>query len=101
MRIFFVPFTGFVLNLNCTTMGHLDGADDTLCVVLPFGNFTGGEFVEFETGLIFNIMPGDFFAFPSSKITHFNLPYSGCRGSLVFHSDGHSELWIQDHNGWN
>lgn len=91
MRIFFAPFTGFVLNLNCTTMGHLDGADDTLCVVLLFGNFTGGEFVEFETGLIFNIMPGDFFAFPSSKITHFNLPYSGCRGSLVFHSDGHSE----------
>jgi hypothetical protein len=93
-NIFSAPFTGFVLNLTCTTMGHQDNADDTLCVVIPFGSFTGGEFVEYETGLVLNIMPGDFFAFSSSKITHFNLPYCGCRGSLEFHSDAHS-LWIK------
>ncbi|KAG1766008.1 hypothetical protein EV702DRAFT_981137, partial [Suillus placidus] len=82
------PFTEFVLNLNYTTMRHLDKVDDTLCVVILFGSFTRGEFVEYEIGLVLNIM-GDFFAFPSSRITHFNLLYSGCRGSLVFYSNAH------------
>jgi len=99
-NIFSAPFTGFVLNLSCSTMGHRDRADDTVCVVLPFGQFTGGQFAEYETGLVLQIMTGDFFIFPSSKITHFNLPYSGRRGSVVFHSDARSASWIKDRNGW-
>lgn len=81
-------------------MGHKDRADDAVCVVLPFGHFTGGQFVQYETGLVLPIMPGDFFIFPSSKITHFNLPYSGHRGSVVLHSDASSASWIKDRNGW-
>ncbi|KAG2337845.1 hypothetical protein BDR05DRAFT_894621, partial [Suillus weaverae] len=100
-NVFSAPFTGFVLNLSCTTLAHKDRTDGTLCVVLPFGQFTGGEIVEYETGLVINLMAGDFFAFPSARITHFNLPYSGCRGSLVFHSDLHSASWVKDRNGWS
>ncbi|KAJ7919805.1 hypothetical protein B0H13DRAFT_1581068, partial [Mycena leptocephala] len=44
------PFGGFVLNLNACTWAHRDGGDKILCIVIPFGNFEGGELVLYEVG---------------------------------------------------
>ncbi|KAF8135372.1 hypothetical protein K438DRAFT_1431550, partial [Mycena galopus ATCC 62051] len=37
------PFGGFVLNLRGVTWAHRDHGDLVLCVVIPFGDYTGGE----------------------------------------------------------
>ncbi|KAG2337011.1 hypothetical protein BDR05DRAFT_895889, partial [Suillus weaverae] len=94
------PFTGMVLNIQCATIGHWDAEDVLICVVLLFGHFQNGQFVQYETGLILDVLPGDFFIFPSSKITHFNLHFSGFRGSLVLHSDARTDSWVNHRNGW-
>ncbi|KAG2737612.1 hypothetical protein P692DRAFT_20761328 [Suillus brevipes Sb2] len=94
------PFTGLALNIQCNTAGHLDGDDCLVCCVIPFGQYSNGQFVQYETGLVFDIVPGDFFIFPSGKITHFNLHFSGFRGSLVLHSDALTDSWVKDRNGW-
>jgi hypothetical protein len=58
-----------VLNIQCITISHWDGEDVPICIVLLFGQFQNGQFVLYETGLVFNIFASDFVAFPSSKIT--------------------------------
>ncbi|KAJ7171529.1 hypothetical protein C8R46DRAFT_828691, partial [Mycena filopes] len=37
------PFGGFVINLSACTWAHRDAGDKRLCLVVPFGTFTGGE----------------------------------------------------------
>ncbi|KAJ7609977.1 hypothetical protein DFH06DRAFT_924634, partial [Mycena polygramma] len=37
------PFGGFVLNLRASTWAHRDHGDKMLCVVIPFGRYTGGQ----------------------------------------------------------
>lgn len=81
-------FGGFALNINVKTSGHRDARDDGMCVVIPFGKFLGGQLCLYEPGLIFDLRPGDVIAFPSQKITHFNLDFVGTRHSFVFHTDG-------------
>ncbi|KAG1781331.1 hypothetical protein EV702DRAFT_1042447 [Suillus placidus] len=54
------PFTGLVLNIQCATIGHWDAEDVPICVVLLFGQFQNGKFVQYETGLVLDILPGDF-----------------------------------------
>ena len=94
------PFGGFVLNIQVCTDGHVDEFDDTLCLVLPFGQFEGGHLVLWEPGLVVELNQGDFILFPSSKITHFNLHFTGFRGSLVMHTDRELRTW-SDKNGWS
>ncbi|KAK6988250.1 hypothetical protein R3P38DRAFT_2413723, partial [Favolaschia claudopus] len=36
------PFGGFTLNLRAATRAHRDLGDKDICVVIPFGDFTGG-----------------------------------------------------------
>jgi hypothetical protein len=43
-------------------------------------------------GLVIKLKPGD--------ITHFNLHFSGLRGSIVLHSDVTGDKWVEDFNGW-
>ncbi|KAG1717812.1 hypothetical protein EDB19DRAFT_1652203, partial [Suillus lakei] len=76
-----LPFLLLVFNLNVTTKGHRDGKDKHFCLVLPIGVFVGGELVMMETGLVVEVLQGDFIIFPSANITHFNLHYQGRRAS--------------------
>ena len=69
------------------TLGHRDTRDGSICVVSAFGNYRGGQLCLFEPGLIFELEPGDVLAFPSSKITHFNLDFEGERHSIVLHTE--------------
>ncbi|TFK58677.1 hypothetical protein BDN72DRAFT_781767 [Pluteus cervinus] len=95
------PFTGLVLNLCVSTSAHKDINDESLCVVVPFGNkWTGGELCLFEPGLVVDLQPGDVIVFPSSQITHFNAHMNGERGSFVLYSDKKMGDWVKEANGW-
>ncbi|KAJ7622734.1 hypothetical protein DFH06DRAFT_1340605 [Mycena polygramma] len=60
------PFGGFVLNLRASTWGHRDHGDKTLCVVIPFGRYVGGQLCLYELGFKFDLRMGDVLIFPSS-----------------------------------
>ena len=94
------PFPGFVLNIQVSTEGHLDAGDNTICVVIPFRSWDNGGIVLYEPRLLLDLSPGDILIFPSYKITHFNLHFSGFRYSVVMHSDKYGESWARDRNGW-
>lgn len=70
-----------------------------MCAVVPFGEFEGGELVFYELGLVLQLKSAHIVIFRSERLTHFNLHYSGTRGSLVFHSDGDLKRWVEDKNG--
>jgi len=94
------PFVSLVLNINVATRGHRDGQDKDFCVVLPIGDFKGGELVMKEQGIVVELGQGDWIMFTSAHTTHFNMPYEGRRASLVLHSDKAMEQWVRDRNGW-
>src|SRR5579872_6068218 len=81
------PFTNLVVNLGAETGAHNDPDDLLLCAVIPFGNWEGGELCLFQPGLVLELSPGDIAVFPSDKITHFNMPMEGLRGSIVLSTD--------------
>lgn len=93
------PFTSFVLNINVSTKAHRDGHDLLACLVMPIGDFTEGELVLNEPGLVVPLISGDMMVFPSCDITHFNLDYEGERASLVLHSDKAGIGWMEDRYG--
>ena len=95
------PFLSLVVNLNVATLAHRDRQDKSLCVVLAVGNFEGGALCLYEAGLVLPLRNGDFAAFPSYRITHFNLHFSGQRASLVLHTDREIDRWTKGgRNGW-
>jgi len=94
------PFGGFVINVAVSTRGHRDSGDKIFCIVIPFGDWTGGELALFEPGFVFRLRAWDAIVFPSCNVTHFNLPFQGTRLSLVLHSDKYGDRWVQDQNGW-
>jgi hypothetical protein len=94
------PFPGCVINLQVCTQAHLDAGDSGVCVVLPFGDFSGGELVLYEAGLVIEAQEGDIVIFPSFGLTHFNMSFQGVRGSIVLHADKEAKRWIKDRNGW-
>jgi hypothetical protein len=94
------PFSGVVINISCSTTAHRDASDHRICVVMPFGDWEGGELCFVEQGLVVKLHSCDFVAFPSHTNTHFNLHYKGLRGSFVLHSDRQGENWVKDFNGW-
>ncbi|KAK6964712.1 hypothetical protein R3P38DRAFT_2592027, partial [Favolaschia claudopus] len=90
-----------VVNLNACTGGHRDPFDKKLCLVVPFGPFKGGELCLYETGFCFDLCMGDVLIFPSCDITHFNLHFTGYRGTPVLHSDRQGDSWVKDFHGWS
>ncbi|KAJ6492444.1 hypothetical protein C8R47DRAFT_1319303 [Mycena vitilis] len=94
------PFGGFVLNLRASTWAHRDHGDKMLCVVIPFGRYTGGQLCLYEVGFMFDLQAGDVLIFPSCDITHFNMHFTGKRGTLVLHSDRQGDAWVRDCRGW-
>ncbi|KAJ8508391.1 hypothetical protein ONZ45_g9339 [Pleurotus djamor] len=94
------PFSGIVVNLNVQTTIHTDSEDVLMCLVLPIGEFTGGDLCFKDLGLRIELRHGDWVVFDSKKLSHFNMPYEGKRASFVMHSDSAGEFWVEDRNGW-
>ena len=94
------PFTGFVLNINVTTLLNRDPADEKICLILVISDCEGGELCFVETGLVLCLKLGDGVIFPSTKLTHFNAHFKGYRVFLVFHSDKHFRRWPENNNAW-
>jgi hypothetical protein len=94
------PFGGFVLNINVVTGAHRDFKDLKICLVLVIGDHIGGELCLVEPGLVLQLRNGDMAIFPSGRITHFNLHYTGTRASVVLHSDYAGKKWGESRNGW-
>lgn len=98
------PFTGFVVNINVTTLVHRDWKDKKICLVLQFSDCEGGELCLVEPGIKCRFRNGDGIIFPSAEISHFNCHYKGQRISLVFHTDREMDRWNgegeRSHNGW-
>lgn len=97
------PFLGFVVNVNAKCKPHRDTGDSTLynCIVLPFGNFEGGEIVFKELGLVIKVTSGIMCSFLSQRITHWNLEVEGERYSLVCHTDKSIEGYVRHRNHWS
>ncbi|KAK0229274.1 hypothetical protein EDD85DRAFT_957670 [Armillaria nabsnona] len=87
------PFSGYVINVGVATNGHRDGFDKIACVVVPFGDWQRGELCLYEAGYVWHLKPWDVLIFPLGHITHFNLHFSGLRGSLFLHSDSCGDSW--------
>ena len=95
------PFLSLVVNLNVATLAHRDRNDKTICVVLVLGDHVGGDLCLYEAGLVIPLKTGDFVAFPSARLTHFNLHFIGQHASIVLHTDREIEAWTNGHrNGW-
>lgn len=94
------PFSGLVLNIGVSTQGHRDSKDKRICVVMPFGDWKGGELCLFEAGIVLKLHPGDVVIFRSCDITHFNLTFEGLRASLVLHTDKGGDQWVSNRNGY-
>jgi hypothetical protein len=86
--------------VNAVTLGHRDRKDKAICLVIPIGDFTGGQLCLYEAGLVLGLNAGDMVIFPSHRYTHFNLDFEGIRASLVLHSDKEGDRWLIDRNGW-
>lgn len=95
------PFASFVVNVQGATEAHKDPGDDTLCVTIPFGEWTDGDLILYESGVVLDLVVGDIIAFPSCSLTHFNMDFDGIRGSVIFFSDKHGKDWVRFRNGWN
>ena len=89
-----------MVNLNVQTILHNDSMDKLMCLVLPIGDFQGGELCLLEPRLKLEVRHGDWIVFDSKDISHFNMPYVGARASFVLHSDKCGESWVEKRNGW-
>lgn len=94
------PWSGVVVNANSAARAHRDPGDDNHCMVMVASDCTGGDLVFHELGLVFSARNGDASLFRSASLTHYNLDFTGIRGSLVFHSDKAGNRWKKDSNGW-
>lgn len=94
------PFLSLVVNVNIRTEAHRDVKDKNICMVIPIGDFQGGELVLVEQGLVLELGNGDVVVFRSAESTHFNLDYSGKRASFVLNTDSHMDSWEKNKNGW-
>ncbi|KAG8692773.1 hypothetical protein FRC08_009549 [Ceratobasidium sp. 394] len=94
------PFCMTVLNIQPATRGHRDASDqlDSICLILPLGDYRGGDLCLFEPGLCIDLRPGMFAAIRSKRDLHFNLHFEGQRFSFVFTSDLHLKRWATDRN---
>ena len=85
-----IPAAGFngpamliIVNLlRCSTC-HLDPEDDEMCILIIFGQFSGGDIVLPAFGMTFEIPGGTIFILRSRYLEHFNTPWMGLRFSVV------------------
>ncbi|KAJ3090991.1 hypothetical protein HDU96_003179, partial [Phlyctochytrium bullatum] len=85
------------VNALCQTNPHVDPHDSVegMCIVLPIGEYTGGDLVLVNSGFRLRIPSGHPVAFRSRTITHFNTSFDGVRHSIVFFTDNDLFLKIK------
>ncbi|KZV83823.1 hypothetical protein EXIGLDRAFT_754177 [Exidia glandulosa HHB12029] len=93
------PFGGMVLNYGVSCESHVDD-DLALCVVIIFGEFEGGELGLYEARVLLELKGMSIFVFCSDKLTHFNCPFQGSRGSIALSTEKASVAWVNFRNGW-
>jgi hypothetical protein len=71
-----------------------------LCVAVPYGTWDEGQLVLFELGIGLDLRPLDIVIFYSAYTTHFNMRYTGKRGSVVLNTDRTIQEWTKNKNGW-
>lgn len=95
------PFINLIVNFNVATTAHRDQMDKTYCLILPIGDFEGGEVCLYEAGMVIRLRPGDYFLFRSQDNTHFNMHFKGKRATLVMSTDKALDGWVgEKKNGW-
>ncbi|KAJ6578502.1 hypothetical protein B0H19DRAFT_1062983 [Mycena capillaripes] len=94
------PFAGYVLNIGVSSDAHRDEGDKIFCVIIPFGEWEGGEFGLHEPRFLFRLRAWDAIIFQSCKVTHFNMDIKGVRCSLVLHTDKEGDNWVHSMNNW-
>lgn len=82
-------FRTMAVNIDGESKPHIDMNDkrDGLCLVMPFGEFSGGDLIFYELGLRFRLCPGDAIYFRSRILLHGNSPVESAkfsRHSLTF-----------------
>jgi hypothetical protein len=90
-----------VVNLGVATSAHRDPGDDEFCLVITLQRCIGGGTCFYEPGIVVESCDGDGAAFPSCKVTHFNLHFDGIHSSLVLHSDSSGKEWAENYNRWS
>lgn len=95
----FFPFTGIEFNVSVSTTGHRDTMDFSVCAVFALGEWEGGHLCLHELGLAFDLQQGDLVIFRSDILTHFNLPHTGTRLSVVLSTDKGLNAWANDRCG--
>ncbi len=75
------------LNISDTRgmTGHFDTNDhnDGCCIIIPFGNFSGGDFFFRDLGLLVQAQPRSIIIFKSAQIFHGHNSFQGMRGTIV------------------
>jgi hypothetical protein len=67
-------------------------------MVIVFGDGFGGDLCFHKIGLCFPVLPGDVIPFMSGWLTHFNMPFEGCRLSFANYTESAMEAWGDDNN---
>jgi hypothetical protein len=67
-------FKTMAVNIDGVSKPHIDGLDfdDGMCLVLPFGNYEGGDVVFYELGYRIELRSGDAIFFKSKQLLHGN-----------------------------
>ncbi|QRV90747.1 DEAD-box ATP-dependent RNA helicase 42 [Ceratobasidium sp. AG-Ba] len=100
LRLGSSPFCMTVLNVQPATRAHRDSSDelDSICLILPLGDYEGGDLCLYEPRLRIELPPGAFCAIRSKRNLHFNLHFKGQRFSYVFTSDAGLRRWEERRN---
>jgi predicted 2-oxoglutarate/Fe(II)-dependent dioxygenase YbiX len=74
------------VNYNITTKFHIDLSDEGMCVIVPVGEWEGGELIIPQLGIKINLVKGQVVMMRSSLLVHGNYIARGFRIGLVFFS---------------
>jgi len=88
-------FAAVVINKLVRTKIHKDLGDIKcgICVIICWGDFEGGELVFTELMSCVPFPAGSIIMFWSAIISHYNLPVTGNRYSMVFTTDKNRFKW--------
>jgi len=72
-------------NFQLQSKRHIDDYDDLygICIIIPIGEFTGGEIIFHDFNIEFECQFGDIFIGSSAQYYHSNKPIIGNRDSIV------------------
>ncbi|KAJ3098035.1 hypothetical protein HDU96_000164 [Phlyctochytrium bullatum] len=88
-------FGGMSINYNISTQLHKDADDlpNGWCLILPYGNYSGGDLNMVETGYRLKVAEGELALFRSNLLTHGNEGVRDERLALVFYTCANLYRW--------